>query len=80
MIEQTRKKSAIFCTQMVNFASPVTYGDIWILVRSVCVGKTLNCKHEGINPQNLNTVSLRKYGTAVGHVLLCYPMYLDIIF
>ena len=73
MIEQTRKKSALFCTQMVDFASPVTYGDIWILVQSVCVGKILNCKHEGINPQNLYTVGLRKYGTTVGHVLCVIP-------
>ena len=69
MIEQTRKQSAIFCTQMVDFAGPVTYGDIWNLVWSVRVGKTLNCKHEVKNPQNLYAVSLRKYDTTVGQVL-----------
>ena len=45
------------------------YGDIWDLVRSVCVGETLNCKREVKNPQNLYMVSLRKYGTTVGHIL-----------
>ena len=63
------KKSVIFCTQMVDFAGPVMYGNIWNLVRSVRVGKTLNCECEVKNPQNLYAVGLRKYGTTVGHVL-----------
>ena len=44
------------------------YGDIWNLVRSVCVGETLNCECEVKNPLNLYVVGLRKYGTTVGHV------------
>ena len=40
------------------------------LVWSVRVGETLNCEREVKNPQNLYLVSLRKYDTTVGHVLL----------
>ena len=45
------------------------YGDIWNLVWSVRVGETLNYECEVKNPQNFYAVGLRKYGTAVGHVL-----------
>ena len=45
------------------------YGDIWNLVRSVCVSETLNCEREVKNPQNIYAVGLRKYGTTVGHIL-----------
>ena len=46
------------------------YGDIWNVVQSVCVGEALNCEREVKNPLNLYVVSLRKYGTTVGHTLL----------
>ena len=41
---------------------------IWNPVRLV-VAETLNYESEVKNPQDLYTVSLRKYGTTVGHVL-----------
>ena len=44
------------------------YKDIWNPVRLI---ETLNCErhNEVKNPQDLYAVSLRKYGTTVGHIL-----------
>ena len=44
------------------------YIDIWNPVWSF-VSETLNCECEVKNSQDLYAVSLRKYGTTVGHVL-----------
>ena len=55
------------------------YGDMWNLVQLVHICETLNCEREVKNPQNLYAVSVRKYGTTVGHVL-CVISYICMLF